>query len=323
MGRKTVIVFLLVVFALGVLYALGPRVEADTTVTFDAGDIGPDPDAYLAANEAGVANLRADLAKEIVWAYPHSRAKTPLAIVYLHGFSASKGEVRPLPDKVAAALGANLYFARLAGHGQDGAAMATASVNAWVNDAAEAIAIGRAIGERVIVIGTSTGGSLAVWAAAQSELADGVAGLVLISPNFGLQAGGAGILTMPWGGRIAELVVGKERGFEPRNELHRALWTPSYPTIATLPLAATVRLAQAVPVESITIPAFFIVSDSDAVIRPDAARAIAARWGAPHEWRAVDQSGDSSNHVLAGDALSPETTGPLAAEIVTWITALP
>jgi hypothetical protein len=79
-----------------------------------------------------------------------------VAIVYVHGFSASKAEVRPLPDRVAAALHANLFFTRLTGHGQDGTAMAKGSINAWVNNHAEAIAIDRAIGERVVVIGTST-----------------------------------------------------------------------------------------------------------------------------------------------------------------------
>ena len=42
--------------------------------------------------------------------------------------------------------------------------MADGSVNAWINDYAEAIAIGRAIGDKVVVIGTSTGASLATFA---------------------------------------------------------------------------------------------------------------------------------------------------------------
>nr|WP_287339345.1 hypothetical protein [Mesorhizobium sp.] len=96
-------------------------------------------------------------------------ARTPLSIVY----SASKGEVRPLPDEVADQLDANLYT-RLTGHGQGGAAMADGSVNAWINDYEEALAIGRAIGDKVIVIATSTGGSLAAWAATQPGASEGV-----------------------------------------------------------------------------------------------------------------------------------------------------
>lgn len=133
MVRKLLTALLVIAIAAGVLYLIGPRIAADTTITFNPDSIGPDPGAYLAKREADVPGIREGLAKEIIWADPAAKAKTPLAIIYIHGFSASKGEVRPLPDKVAAALGANLFYTRLTGHGQDGAAMATASVNAWVS----------------------------------------------------------------------------------------------------------------------------------------------------------------------------------------------
>jgi pimeloyl-ACP methyl ester carboxylesterase len=322
MGRIIVILLLLIVIAGGALYISGPRVPTDTSITFDPGQIGADPTAYLETRESAVAGIRPGLAKEIVWAYPQSRAKTPLSIVYVHGFSASKGEIRPVPDKVAAALGANLFFTRLTGHGQDNDAMATASVNAWVNDTAEALAIGRAIGEKVIVIATSTGASLAAWAVAQPDLAKDVAAVVLVSPNFGVQAKGAGLLTGPWGGELAELMIGKERGFEPANDLQRQLWTYRYPTRATLPMAATVALASGQSYDKVSTPALFIVSDGDKVIQPEAAKAVAARWGAPHELMAVDNPGDPSSHVLAGDALSPAMTEPTVQKIVEWIRTL-
>nr|WP_295465468.1 alpha/beta fold hydrolase [Mesorhizobium sp.] len=322
MGRIVVFVVLLLAAGAGALYLFGPRVASDTTVTFRDDALGGDPQAYIAASEAKVANIRPGLAKEIVWAYPASRAKTPLSIVYIHGFSASKGEIRPLPDKVAAALGANLYFTRLVGHGQDNAAMGDASVNDWINDTAEALAIGRAIGEKVIVIATSTGGSLAAYAAAQPSLSKDVAALVLISPNFGVQASGAGLLTGLWGLQIAELLIGKERGFEPANDLQKQFWTYTYPTRATLPMAATVALARRQAYDKVNIPALFVVSDGDQVIKPDEAKAVAAAWGGPHELMAVDNPGDPSSHVLAGDALSPKMTEPMATKIVEWIKSL-
>jgi pimeloyl-ACP methyl ester carboxylesterase len=316
--RLLVSAAVVIVLAAG-LFLAGPRVAADTTVTFDPAAIGPDPEAYLARVEAAVPGIRPGLAKEIVWADPATKAKTPIAIVYVHGFSASKGEVRPLPDRVAAALGANLFFTRLTGHGQDGAAMATGSVNAWVNDYAEALAIARTIGEKVVVVGVSTGASLASFAASRPDLFGDVAGLVMISPNYGVQAAGAEILTMPWGAQIARLVAGAERGFEPLNELQAKLWTTRYPIEATLPMAALTRLAYKAPVGETRVPALFVFSDKDAVVRPELTREIAAKWGAPHEIVTVDDSGDPSNHVIAGDALSPSTTEPLAAKIVDWI----
>jgi len=132
-------------------------------------------DGWLAAREAAVPDLRPDAARRIVWA-DAAGARTDWAVVYLHGFSASGEEIRPVPDAVAAALGANLFFARLSGHGRDGAAMAEASVADWMADTAEALAIGRALGERVLVIGTSTGAALATAAAHDAEMSEGLAG---------------------------------------------------------------------------------------------------------------------------------------------------
>jgi len=307
---------------LALLVVLGPRVPVDTTIHFDPSVIGDDPQAYLAKEEARVPGIRDGLEKEIIWADPLVHARTRLSIVYIHGFSASKGEVRPLADEVADQLDANLFYTRLTGHGQDGNAMATGSVNAWINDYEEALAIGRAIGDKVIVIATSTGGSLAAWAASQPGASDGVEAIAFISPNFGVRAKGADIVTLPWGRQIAELVGGKERSFTPRNALHEKFWTTRYPMAATLPLIALTQLAYGAPVEKARIPALFIFSDSDKVVLPDRTREIAGRWGAAHELVPVDDTGDPDNHVLAGDALSPSTTAFLAERIVVWVKAL-
>lgn len=322
MLRTLLVAVILVIAGLVVLFVTGPRVPVDTTVTFDPATIGDDPVRFLAESEATVPNLREGLEKEIVWADPATRARTPLAIVYVHGFSASKGEIRPVPDMVAEALGANIYYARLAGHGQDGPAMGEATVNRWVNDYAEAMAIGRLIGERVIVIATSTGAPLATWGASQPALAADVAGLVFISPNFAVNDDGAFLLTMPWGGLMAELIVGKERTSRSDNELHNRYWTLAYPVSALLPMAATAKLGRETPVESIDIPALFIFSDADTVVRADVTRTVAERWGAPLDMMVVESAPGSSNHVIAGDALAPEANTLVAGRIEQWISAL-
>ena len=81
-----------------------------------------------------------DAAKRIVWAGAAGQ-KTPLAVIYVHGFSASAEEIRPVPDEVAKALGANLFYTRLAGHGRSGDAMAEPLAGDWIEDMAEAMAI--------------------------------------------------------------------------------------------------------------------------------------------------------------------------------------
>ena len=159
--RRRLAIVVVVFLVLLTLVAAGPRPVVDETVRFDPATVSADLDGWLAEREAAVAGLKDGAQKEIVWADPATKARTPLAIVYIHGFSATKWETRPLPDKVAAGLGANLFFTRLTGHGGDGAMLASASMNDWINDVAEAIAVGERIGEKIVIIGASTGGTLA------------------------------------------------------------------------------------------------------------------------------------------------------------------
>lgn len=320
--RKMAYGLLLVLLALGLAFALGPREPADTTITFDASVIGADPEAYLAKSEAQVAGIRDGLQKEIVWAFPNSKAKTRLAIVYIHGFSASKGEIRPVPDKIAAALGANLFYTRLTGHAQNGPAMAIASVNSWVNDFAEAMAIGKMIGEKVVIIATSTGAGLSTFAATDPVLSKDIAAMIFVSPNYGVQASGSFLLDLPWGRQMAHLIIGPEREFKPENALHAKFWTPKYPTDAILPMAALTKLARNARVENAKAPTLFIFAETDKVVRPDLTKERIKRWGGKSETFIVTAPEDPYQHVVAGDALSPGKTEEVSAKAIEFIKGL-
>ncbi len=288
-------------------------------ITFDKASLARDPDAYLAASEAGIAKLRSGLAKQIVWHDAATKARTPYCLIYLHGFSASSGEIRPVPDLVARHLKANLYFARLNGHGADGEAMGQATIEDWIADVAEAIAIGERIGERVIIMATSTGAALATWALTQPALAGNVAAAILLSANYALQARGAFLLFSPFARQLVRLIVGRTRSFEPVNAEHARLWTHSYSSKALLPMAAAIRLANQANVETTTVPVLFIHSPHDKVIDPTRIRKVAERWGAPHRLVAMDGRGDPSAHVLAGAALAPANTRPVTRLICEWL----
>ncbi|HEY9057742.1 MAG TPA: alpha/beta fold hydrolase [Aurantimonas sp.] len=313
--------FLLLLATAG-FWFLAPREPVDTTVRFDTAVIGGDPDTYLLRSEADIPNLRPNAQKEIVWAFPASRARTPLAIVYVHGFSATKAETRPLADNVAKALDANLFYMRLTGHGRDPAAMEQAQVNDWVNDLAEAIAIGRTIGNRVVVIGTSTGGTLATLGATVPDLMEGVEGLVLVSPNFGLRDRRAFLLDLPYARKILPQIGGAMHGFTPINPAQAENWTTRYPIGALVPMAALIRATLAADLSAITIPALALFSPEDRIVDPAATEDVMARWGGPTKTVLVTSSGDPENHVIAGDILSPETTDTLAEKIIGWIRSL-
>ena len=310
---------LLVVLAGALAWLFGPREPVDTSHGFDPASLGDDLDAWLAAREAQVPGLRPEARKRIVWAGTPGE-RTPLSIVYLHGFSASAEEIRPVPDRVAERLGANLHFARLTGHGSDGRALAEASAGAWIADLAEAMAIGRRIGERVIVIGTSTGGTLAAHLAHDPALAEGVAGIVFVSPNFRVRNAGAFLLNWPRARVWLPTVLGPERAFEPVNEGHAAHWTTRYPSIAVLPMAALVAHVRALDHGGVQVPALFLYSEHDAVIAPAEVGRVAAAWGGPTEIHpfVMGAGDDPSSHVIAGDILSPGQTARAVDLISDW-----
>jgi pimeloyl-ACP methyl ester carboxylesterase len=306
--------------AAGIVYALGPRQPVDLTVTFNADEIGADLDDWLAQREARFDDIRAGLAKHIVWSKGRERDVTPVSLVYIHGFSASRGEMRPVPDALSARLGANLFLTRLTGHGlSDPDAMAEAVLQDWLNDTAEALAIGERLGRKVVIMATSTGASLVTILLARPDIRERVAAVVFVSPNYGVQAAGAFLLEGPWARLLAHFVLGPRRSFEPATPGHAANWTSDYPTAALLPMAESVKQARAVDPRAITTPALFLASPLDRVIRPDLARDAQAHWGGPSEMIEIEGVEDPNFHVLAGDALSPATNGVLTDTIAGWI----
>ena len=324
---RVISILLVSLLALAVLWITGPREPVELAVAIDEEAIAADPVAYLEAEEAAVPGVNERHRKEIVWAFPQSRAKTPLAIVYAHGFSASRNEIEPVVSDAAERLGANAFFMRLAGHGRDGAAMGGVSVNDWINDMAEALAVAEQIGERTVVIGTSTGASLAALATLEPGMRERIDALVQISPNYGLADRRAAVLDFPFAEDIVRLVEGEERGFEPVSELHGTEWTTRYPTRAVVVMAALTRELRGRTFENAAVPTLFVFDEEDRVVDSASTRRVAGRWGRATGARVnietVSGVEDPYRHVIAGDALSPAMTGPITDMIVHWIESLP
>ncbi|MEP3393641.1 MAG: alpha/beta hydrolase [Litoreibacter sp.] len=285
--------------------------------------LGDDLDAYLEAQEAPFDDITEGVEKRIIWA-GEVGAKTPLAIVNIHGFSATSEEIRPVPDKLAEQLGANLFFTRITGHGRGSLAMAETVAGDWLEDTAEALAIGRRIGDEVLVISTSTGGTAIAIAASNPKLMKQVKGIVMVSPNFRVRSPFATLLEWPLARSWAALVAGAERSFDPENEGHAKYWTTLYPTTALIPMAALVKHARGVDYTQVTTPALFIFSDEDAVVSAETTRAISTKWGAPVQLapRVMGEGDDPFNHVVAGDILSPGQTDETVVLIKDWAAGL-
>jgi alpha-beta hydrolase superfamily lysophospholipase len=315
---------LAIVAFVALLFLFGPREPVDREITFNPASLPGDLDAWLAESEAGVNALRSAAAKRIVWAGA-AGAVTPLAVVYVHGFSASAEEIRPVPDRVAEALGANLFYTRLSGHGRDGAAMAEPLAGDWIEDVAEAIAIGRRIGERVILVGTSTGGTLVALAATDPVLSEDLAGVAMLSPNFRVLNPSARLLALPFARHWAPRIAGETREFEPRNAEHGQHWTTRYPMVATVPLVALSQHSVSQDYASTPVPALFLYSDHDSVVDASVTAEVFDAWGGPKTrlLLVMGEGDDPGSHVVAGDILSPGQNETVTSAIVDWAKSLP
>jgi pimeloyl-ACP methyl ester carboxylesterase len=151
-----------------------------------------------------------------------------------------------------------------------------------------------------------------------------VAGIVMISPNFGINNPAAPILTWPAARYWAPVIAGAERSFEPRNEGQARYWTTRYPSVAALPMAALVKEVMAADLSQARVPALFIYSQDDKVVVPAATAEVIGRWRLPTETihPTPGPEDDPFNHVIAGDIMSPGQTAVTVDHIVTWAEGL-
>lgn len=313
LGRGVIV---LAVAVAVIAFAPGEGIRREAPAQFN------DPVGYLAARE-NAPDITDGTQARIVWAGDEG-ARTETVVVYLHGFSATSEEIRPVPDRVAEALGANLVFARLTGHGRDGAALGAARAGDWVADAELFLEVARRVGDRVVVIGTSTGATLAAYVLAEEAPSEAVEAVVMISPNFEV-ANPAGALLELFGARVwVPWIAGAERSFEPINEGQATYWTTRYPTVATVSMGTLLRETRARDYSGVDIPALFVFADTDQVISAPAARAFAQGWGGETTLIPVavpEVGGDPFHHVIAGDILSPALTDRAVDDITTWLRA--
>lgn len=209
------------------IYALGPEPDAPVwdpsrvTVPGDADGL----EQYVATQEAKH-KIKPDNEARIIWA-DSTRSRTPFSVVYIHGFSASQEEGDPVHETFAKAFGCNLYLARMADHGVDTTdQLLYFTPDRWWQSSKEALAIGKALGDKVILMSTSTGGTMSLILAA--EYPDDVFAMINMSPNIEINDDNAWLLNKPWGLQLARLVMnGDSRSFPPDSAKDR-YWNNPY-----------------------------------------------------------------------------------------------
>jgi pimeloyl-ACP methyl ester carboxylesterase len=189
---------------------------------------------YVSKNES-LHKLKPGNEAQIVW-FDSTQKSTEYAIVYLHGFSASQEEGDPVHRDLAKAFGCNLYLSRLAEHGIDTIEpMYNLTADKYWESAQQALAIGEKLGNKIILVATSTGGTNALQLAATYP--QKIAALILLSPNIAINNKDAWLLNDPWGAQIAKLVTGSDHVVaKDQRDIYKKYWYSRYPLKAATEL---------------------------------------------------------------------------------------
>ena len=221
--------FLLLPAVLVLFYVAGPH-PSPPAYSLDLPIIGNNPatiEQDILYGES-LHHLKPDNEARIVWFNDSTKAETDYCIVYLHGFSASQKEGDPVHRNIAAEFGCNLYLSRLAEHGIDTSEqLIRLTADKYWESAKKALAIGKKLGKKLILMGTSTGASLALQLAA--DFPKDVAALILLSPNIAINDPFAWVLNDPWGLQIARFVQhGKYIIADDDRPEYRKYWNKPY-----------------------------------------------------------------------------------------------
>lgn len=282
----------------------------------------------------------------VVWENPSSPHKTPLCVVFVHGWSACRQECVPLPEDLASELGANLYCARLPGHGRkhprgvlgggspDGGPLWTeAHPRQMFLTALHALRMGLSLGEKVVFVGMSTGAALLTWLASLEfvQASESVAAMVLISPAYALGHPLYPLLKHVfatlrlWAPRrlrewLLEKILGKVKKVQALSPEHRRYTTLEYPTAAILNLLDVLWEVEALNLASVRSPLLMIGNPRDHVVdfRCRAAN-VFLRFGDASRKSLYAITETEHPHCVASLMLSPSALGEVSKVTITFV----
>jgi len=283
-------------------YLLGPKpkkpiYDKELTQVPDLEDL----DRYVASIES-MHKIKPGNEAEIIWA-DSTHQQTEYAIVYLHGFSASKTEGNPVYLNLAKELNANLYLARLADHGIDTLApMQYFTADRLWETSKQAYAIGKKLGKKVILVGTSTGGTVALKLAATYPE---INSLILLSPNVAINDKNAWLLNNPWGLQIARKVVGgDERKVDDRTDEYKKYWYTNYRLESLVELEEFIESSMVKSTfQKVKQPVLLLYYyknelEQDPVVRVDAMLKMFDELGTPSDLKRKQAIPNAGNHVM-------------------------
>ncbi len=231
--KKFFRIFSVIVLILLVVYFLGPH-PSTPVYSQELPSISLPPEEFVQAREAAH-KLKPDNQARIIWA-DSIGDKTDYSIVYLHGFSASQEEGDPVHTEIAKRFGCNLYLSRLIEHGIDTVdPLINFTPEKYWESAKESLVLGKKLGNKVILMATSTGASLAMKLA--SSFPNDVHALVMMSPNVRIFDKNAWLLNNPWGLQVARMILGSNYVVsKDTRSIYKQYWYHKYPVDAAVQL---------------------------------------------------------------------------------------
>ncbi len=273
-----------------------PELPAIPVTSFDAG-------TYVDQKESRVPNVRPENSSKVIYANDSLRDKTPYCLVYLHGFSASPKEGAPIHINLAREFQMNAYIPRLAEHGLDTPdPLLNMTPDALWESVKEALVIGKLLGNKIILMGTSTGGTLAIKAAA--EYPDDIAALILLSPNVRIKNKASSILARPWGLQLGRQITGGKFRILEEDSVTDAYWYNRYRVEGLVYLQQMVEATMKESVfEKVKQPVFVGYYYKDEENQDQTVSVPAILWmfeklGTPSELKVAQAFPDAGAHVI-------------------------
>lgn len=297
-------------FALIVIYFLGPKPPKPvlSEVLPTVASINT-LDAYITAMEAPY-KIKPNNQAKIIWA-DSNKTQTEYAIVYLHGFSASQMEGDPVHQNIAKQFNCNLYLARLAEHGIDTTEdLMNLTAEKYWESAKLAYAIGKQIGKKVILMSTSTGGTLALQLAANYPE---IVGLILYSPNIEVFNPSAPLLNNPWGLQIGRTVLkSKYVDIKYKDSAYPKYWNTHYRIEAVVALQnlleATMSETTFKKIHQPTLALYYYKDEAnqDNVVKVGAIQKMMQQIATPSNLKMEMAMPNTGNHVIASPIVSKD-----------------
>jgi esterase/lipase len=257
-------------------------------------------------------DLKEGTKARIIWNSEEPR-QTEYAMVYLHGFRASHPEGDPVHKTVAKTFGCNLFLSRMEEHGiKSEYPLLNLTEQKMLRSARFAFEIGRRIGKKVILMGTSTGGSLALYLASKPKYQKDISSLVLYSPLIDFYGINAKLLTNKLSRKALAVVLGKKYLITTKNTTFAEdnIWNKRYSLAGALELGAFVEHNMTTSLfNKVSHPTFVGYyyknkNEQDNVVSVPAIKNMTQSLGTRTELLDISNFPEANSHVICSSLLS-------------------